>query len=67
MCDNKRVSNPHPSSDDEVADKSKENGLIIRKGYIKPLKTVEELGAGDAVIEVLVAKIPTKASSRVLA
>lgn len=43
-----------------------ENALPVRKGQLRPLKTVEELGASEAVIEVYLTSIPAKTSSRVL-
>lgn len=60
MVPNNRVLDPH-SGDDDMP----KNPLERNLPYLKPLKTVQELRAGDALIEVHVSKIPAKAARTV--
>lgn len=65
MSDDARVFDPNFGNSDIIQRVTPYN-ILIRRGHVRPLKTVEEVGAGEALFEVYVTKIPIKAASRVL-
>lgn len=60
VCD-ERVTDPQSAIDDNAG-----NSIEHDPPVLNALKTLQELRAGDALIEVHVTRIPAKAASRVL-
>jgi len=58
MSDNKCAFDAYSCDSDKI--------FPVRKGFLRSLKTVEELVASEAVFEVYLTRIPAKTSSRVL-